>query len=150
MNENLALQRYTSNLLTQLQLKPEQYLKPLSIDYLTEALGFSNSPFWQRYIIDLDNPTRDCLSPDNPLYRHTPRIFMLNGDTPVFYIEILRSRILTQSRDFTTEIEKAVAFCLEQGIDAHYKTVKDVSIVEECDRVKIRFRRFRDAQAEVL
>lgn len=120
-------------------------LERISLDALTKIYHFDGNPEWSRYIINLEDEIKpEVFSHDNPLYRHTPRIFRAGADSPVFGIEKLH-RTHPFCEEYRHIVKQAVTFAAQQGIAISYQKKKpseSVYLIEERDELKVKFAYF--------
>lgn len=108
---------------------------------LINIFKYDDTPQWEKYIIDLDKkPDYNAFSKDNPLYKHTLRIFKTK--TEIYGIEkVIRTQ--KSIEEFAENIKQAAAFAKKQGIIPLYRTAEDIYIIKELDEIKIKFKYFR-------
>ena len=124
------------------QPQAPRILHEISIETLAQIYGYHDCPEWERYVINLDGDIApETFFHENPLYRHTPRIFKAGA---AFGIEHLQ-RTRPYADELRGTVKQAVDFTVQQGIAIVYQKsnpADGVFIIEERDQVKVKFAYF--------
>lgn len=133
-------QKCKQELLDECQPNTPRILNKISMDSLVTAFGYHDSPEWERYIIDLDKEIPpDVFSHDNPIYRHTLRIFKTGTESPVFGIE-KPQRTGSASPEFRDAFRQADKFAKQHGIILKFRknTADDIFFIQENGQIKVK------------
>lgn len=147
-SENQVLEQFAAfmvrkcrhELLDECQPNAPRILNKIGINTLINAFGYHDCPEWKCYIIDLDKEIQpEEFSCENPLYRHTLRIFKTGAENPVFGIEKPIKTHLT-SPDLWDTFKQATAFAEQYGIILRYRknVADDIFFAKENDNVKVK------------
>lgn len=133
-------QRCKQELLDECQPNTPRIIDKISSDSLASIYGYHDCPEWERYVIDLDKEIPpDAFSHDNPLYRHTLRIFKVGTESPVFGIE-KPQRTCPASSELRDTFKQAARYAKQHGIVLKYRsnTADDIYFIQENGQVKVK------------
>jgi hypothetical protein len=141
-------QKLSQELRGELPANAPKVLEIIRKDILISAFGYNDSPQWNRYIIDLESDIApDVFFYNNPIYRHTPRIFKVGIENPIYGIEKLK-RTCEATPELREATAQAVEFARMQGVAVIYKNADDIYFVREIEETKIKFKYFRLVSVE--